>query len=148
MNERRCFSDLKKAALFANGYHHYPPHLTHLPFMPMGHPAMMGLAMANHLGIRPDMNMMPDRRGNDLTSPRSVGSFRCELDSFVVCLGITLYFQCSQYHTKFVPCGLGVSEVPISKFSLNRTVEMSVYTSCASVVIMQIKFLLSLYLLK
>ena len=78
-----CFSDLKKAALFANGYHHYPPHLTHLPFMPMGHPAMMGLAMANHLGIRPDMNMMPDRRGTDLTSPRSVGSFRCELDSFV-----------------------------------------------------------------
>ena len=84
MNERRRFSDLKKTALFANDYHHYPPHLTHLPFMPMGHPAMMGLAMANHLGIRPDMNMMPDRRGNDLTSPRSVGSFRCELDSFVV----------------------------------------------------------------
>ena len=72
MNFQR-FSDLKKAALFANGYHYYPPHLTHLPFMPMGHPAMMGLAMANHLGIRPDMNTMPDRRGTDLTSPRSVG---------------------------------------------------------------------------
>ena len=82
--KERCFSDLKKTALFANGYHHYPPHLTHLPFMPMGHPAMMGLAMANHLGIRPDMNMMPDHLGNDLTSPRSVGSFHCELDSFVV----------------------------------------------------------------
>ena len=69
--------DFKKTALFANGYHHYPTHLTHLPFMPMGHPAMMGLAMANHLGIRPEMNMLPDRRANgtDLSSPRSVARF-------------------------------------------------------------------------
>ena len=108
MKERRCFSDLKKAALFANGYH-YPPHLTHLPFMPMGHPAMMGLAMANHLGIRPDMNMMPDRRGNDLTSPRSVGSFRrSSIHSlFVSALQVTSYFQCSRDYTTFILSGLG-----------------------------------------
>jgi len=58
MENGDCFNpnrmmDFKKSPLFTNGYH-YPPHLAHMPFMPLGHPAIMNFAMANHLGMRPD----------------------------------------------------------------------------------------------
>ena len=70
------FTDLKKSPLFGNGYQ-YPPQLAaHIPFMPMGHPAMINLAMYNHLGMRhPEMMQGQGvRQGapTDLTSQRCV----------------------------------------------------------------------------
>ena len=65
---------MKKSPLFANGYH-YPPQMAPLPFLPLSHPAMMNLAMANHLsGMRPDhvIAMNQGSNGLDLTNSRSV----------------------------------------------------------------------------
>ncbi len=65
-------SELKKTSMFSNGFH-YPPY--QLPFMaPLAHPAMMNLAMASHLGMRPDViHAREPHRDNepaDLTTPR------------------------------------------------------------------------------
>lgn len=69
--ESPVFVDPKKSPLFGNGYH-YPPHLANMsmPFMPLGHP-MMSMAMANHMGMRPDL-MRTDRptAEMDLSTPR------------------------------------------------------------------------------
>lgn len=61
---------MKKSPLFTNGYH-YPPHLAHMPFMPLGHPAIMNLAMANHLGMRPE-HLLNQERSNPTGTDLSV----------------------------------------------------------------------------
>lgn len=87
----RFFADLKKSPLFGNGYQ-YPPHLAHIPFMPIGHPAIMNFAMANHLGLRHQelLNMAErNQTATDLSSPRYVAN--CSHLILLVCYSITCF---------------------------------------------------------
>ncbi|CAG2250558.1 Dachshund homolog 1,Dachshund homolog 2 [Mytilus edulis] len=68
----RLFADRK--ALF-NGFAHHPYAMGHCHFMPFNNHMLsppVSLAMASHLGLRPDGSMMKDRSGSesDVISPR------------------------------------------------------------------------------
>lgn len=68
----RLFADRK--ALF-NGFAHHPYAMGPLPFMPFNNHMLsppVSLAMASHLGLRPDGSMLKDRSGSesDVISPR------------------------------------------------------------------------------
>lgn len=61
---------------FLNGFAHNPYTMAPLPFMPLSHPIIsppVSMAMASHLGLRPDGSIMKERPGSesDLLSPRS-----------------------------------------------------------------------------
>ncbi|XP_046326842.1 dachshund homolog 1-like isoform X1 [Haliotis cracherodii] len=58
-----------------NGFPHHPYAMGPLPFMPLTHPMMsppVSMAMAQHLGLRPDGSIIKDRSSSesDLMSPR------------------------------------------------------------------------------
>ncbi|OWF36508.1 dachshund homolog 1-like isoform X1 [Mizuhopecten yessoensis] len=59
-----------------NGFAHHPYAMGPLPFMPLNHPMISpptSIAMATHLGLRPDGSIIKDRSSSesDLMSPRS-----------------------------------------------------------------------------
>ncbi|XP_041358664.1 dachshund homolog 1-like [Gigantopelta aegis] len=58
-----------------NGFPPHPYAMSHLPFMPLAHPMMsppVTMAMAHHLGLRPDGSVIKERSSSesDLMSPR------------------------------------------------------------------------------
>jgi len=98
-NNYMSFADLRKTSPLGGipaGFH-YPQHLAHLAFMPLGHPGMMNhFAMANHLSMRAEhvsaLAAAAHERGNtvahgpDVTS--STRSVVADLSSYLLMLDI------------------------------------------------------------